>query len=234
LLLCLVAACRFDHGFGPDEHVDSADATLPHGDATVGAVDAATDGAAGTSMLILRPSVDSWLRQQFPDEIHGNDGDLRTGSGSTFARANRIVLAFDVSAIPNTCTISDARLFLYFFQEDFSGVSPTFEAHRITQSWSETVATWTARNGVANWTNPGSDYDSTAAASTVITAAQFGWKSWNLTTLTLQWRSGTANYGVTLLEPGDNAGNNGRKLFHSMQSDTSGGDNRPYLRVTCN
>src|SRR5262245_45150057 len=67
-LLCVVAACHFDHGFGPGGPGDDpgADGSVTHVDAATGAADAPPDGTTGTSALILRPTVDSWLRQQFP------------------------------------------------------------------------------------------------------------------------------------------------------------------------
>ena len=46
--------------------------------------------------------------------------------------------------------------------------------------------------------------------------------------------SASANYGVAIAEPIDAAGNDGRKLFYSMQSSTAPTDLRPYVRVTCN
>jgi len=233
-LLCLVTACSFHPGSPetgglPPTLLDGATNGSSDVDATSAIPDAARD-----AVLVLRPDADAWLRQQFPTEVHGADGDLRSGSGSTIARANRLLVRYDVTSIPVACSITEARLFLYFFQEDFTGVSPTLGAHRITVAWSESSATWNVRTTGTNWSTAGGDFASTAAATVTVNAASFGWKSWDLTSLTMEWRNGTqSNYGVAIVEPIDANAGDGRKLFYSMQSSTTPIDLRPYVRVTC-
>ncbi len=231
LLPCLIAGCSFEHGI-PLETGDSgarSDAATRDGDL------ARDSDSTDTNELTLRPTADTWLREQFPTEIHGSDADLRTGSGSTYNRANRVLLAFDVAAIPTSCTVKTAILCLYFFQEDFTNVSPTLEAHRVTASWTEAATTWLSRDGVNAWGSAGGDFAGGSDAAKTVGANAFGWITWDLTALIGQWRSGSQpNYGVALVEPNDALGNGGRKLFYSMQSATTLQDLRPYLRVTCN
>jgi hypothetical protein len=223
VLVCLVAGCSFEHGFRP-----GADASSATGDSVI-----AGDGA-GATMTVLRPDADCWLRQQYPTENHANDLDVRIGSGSTVARANRGLVHFDLGPLPVPCTLSESRLFLYFFDEDFTSVSPTLEAHHVTASWSESSATWNSRSAGTAWTSPGGDFAAEADATAIVQAAAFGWISWDVTALVRQWRSGAvANFGVALLEPGDNTGTGGRKLFFSMQTSATPTDRRPHLSVRC-
>jgi hypothetical protein len=239
-VVCLATACSFQPGSAPGTGADDTgpidDTPIGSGDvdAATATADAADDTEIMPGVLVLRPDADAWLRQQYPTEAHGADGDLRSGSGSTIARANRILVHYDVASIPVACSIREARLFLYFFQEDFS-VSPTLGAHRITVAWSEASTTWKVRTAGTNWSKAGGDFATTATATATITAATYGWKSWDLTALTIQWRDLTQpNYGVAIVEPIDAAGNDGGKLFYSMQSSTMPTDLRPYVRVTCN
>lgn len=188
----------------------------------------------GTTSIILAPVADSWLRQQFPTEIHGRDSDLRTGSGSTLARANRMVLKFDVSSLPAACDVTDAGVYAYYFAEDFSGVTPTFEAHRITAQWDEASATWNDRELATPWGVPGGDFDAAIEAATPAPAGAFGFLSWSVTNLVAQWLSGAVpNFGLAIVEPNDNNVTGGRKLFHSEQSNVLPQDLRPFLRITC-
>jgi hypothetical protein len=227
VLVCLAAGCSFQHRIAPD-----ADGVIASSDSGVIGSDAKGSDAPTGSFIDLRPDADTWLRQQFPTEVHGSDIDLRAGSGSSTARANRALMHFDLTGV--ACTITSAQLNLFFYQEDFSNVSPILEAHHVTSTWSESSATWESRSGGTAWTTAGGDFAATSDGSTIVPAGMFGWITWDLTAITKQWRSGAvANYGLLLLEPNDNAGNGGRKEFLSMQASTSTPDRRPYLHVQC-
>jgi len=217
-----LCACAFHPGVLQSE----LDASSPTVDTSL-AADGSTTADAAAGALLLRSIADAWLRQQFPTENHGADADLRSGSGSTTSRANRIVISFDVSGLPATCQLSAARLYLYYYAEDFVSISPTLEAHRITAPWIEGTTTW------STWGSPGGDFDLSIESSVIAMAATFGWLSWDVTTLAGQWRAGTVpNYGVIILE-NDNTNYGGRKLFYSAQSSTTPTDLRPYLQIEC-
>lgn len=175
---------------------------------------------------------DAYVRQEYPDENHGLDLDLRAGSGSTTARANRTFMMFDLSGLAG-CDVTAAQLSLYYASEAFGGISPTLEIHRVTASWSESSVTWSSRSSGMPWTAAGGDFDAVATSAVTAQAAAFGWLSWDMSSLVTAWLAGTApNFGLEILEPNDNAGNMGRKLFASAQSGTSP-DHRPVLAVTC-
>jgi hypothetical protein len=174
-------------------------------------------------------SADSYIRQQFPTENHGFDMDIRAGSGSTNLRANRALLRFDVFTI--TCNVSRATLLLYYWGEDFTGVSPVLEVHRVTRAWTEASVTWARASTMTPWTTPGGDFDPAIVASATLGASVFGWVQWDITSLVQAWLSGTVNNGMILLEPNDGQGGNGRKLFYSREETDI--TLRPDLVVRC-
>jgi hypothetical protein len=228
-LVILVTGCRFSSPF------TGADTDAPPGMHDAREIDArvidAMPDAPGASTLTLHATVDAYTRQQFPDENHGIDADLRTGSGSTIDRANRLLVAFDVTAIPAGCQMTAAHLNLYYYAEDFIGVSPTLSAYRVTAAWTETAVTWNSRTAAQAWATTGGDH-ATAESSVVASAATFGWLAWDVTAMTGMWRSNSAsNFGVMVAEPNDDPGNGGRKLFYSMQSSNT--QLRPFISVDC-
>jgi hypothetical protein len=75
------------------------------------------------------------------------------GTGSTTARANRAFLMFDLAGLSG-CDVAAAQLSLYFEAEDYPGVSPTLEVHRVTASWTESSVTWSSRSSGTPWTEP--------------------------------------------------------------------------------
>ena len=133
--------------------------------------------------------------------------------------------AFDVATIPASCDVTRARVLLYFFQDDFTGVSPTFSAHRVTTAWAAAQTTWNAP-----WASPGGDYAAHVESSNVMSPGAFGWIAWDVTAVVTAWRTGTANYGVEILEANDDPANMGRKEFYSSRAAA----NHPYLEITCN
>jgi hypothetical protein len=174
-------------------------------------------------------ATDAYTRQQFPTENHGGDPDIRAGSGSTVARANRAMLAFDVSGI--TCNVTSATMRLNYYAEDFAGVSIVLTAHRITSPWLAPETTWNRASDAAAWTSPGGDFDPAVVATAPLGAGAFGWVSWDVTSAVEAWLSGTPNYGLILMEPNDNQGGQGRKYFYSK--DSLNVALRPTLVVSC-
>jgi len=228
-LVILLTGCKFTSPFSGGE-TDAPSGTIDARMIDARVIDAMPD-APGASTVTLQASVDAYTRQQFPDENHGIDADLRTGSGSTTSRANRLFVAFDVTAIPAGCEVTAAHLNLYYYAEDFINVSPTLSAYRVTAAWSETAVTWNSRIAGVAWASSGGDHDA-AESSVVAPAAAFGWLVWDVTAMTRGWRSGgSSNFGVMVAEPNDDPGNQGRKLFYSMQSANT--QLRPFLSVDC-
>jgi len=198
-----------------------------------GSNDARDDGS--TAMVIDLPATaDTFLRQQFPTELHGGDVNQRCGSGDPAnCCTNRAVYRFDLTALPGTCTIAKAELRSYYYAQDYSDRSPMLGAHRLTSDWVELQASWNSRASGTGWNTSGGDFEPTAVATVVATAGAYGWLAWDVTTLAQAWHAATVpNYGVIVVEPNDvNGADRGRKFFHTRETSTTA--NRPHLRVSC-
>ncbi len=123
-----------------------------------------------------------------PDDSTGVDAYLSSGAysnlnlGSTnlaFIGAStgkspisyRMLLRFDLSAVPQGAFITGAQLAL----TKNSGVytsGAAFHAHRLTrEDWTELGVTWDVYDGVHAWTTPGGDYATEHAASATLVTA---------------------------------------------------------------
>lgn len=210
------------------------------GDATQATPDASANtggedsggGGGNPEVIDLVATTDTFLRAQFPTQIHGNDTYHRCGSGNPGYYTNRAVYRFDVSMLPEACTIVKADLRAYYFDQDYAR-SPTLAAHRVTSDWTEASATWNSRMNGTPWTTAGGDFEATPLSSVVAMNGQYGWLAWDITALASAWRAGTLpSYGVIVVEPNDLGGaSEGRKFFYTTEVSTAA--NRPHLRVTC-
>jgi len=177
---------------------------------------------------------DAWIREQFPDENHGSDQDLRAGSGSMTSRANRLLVQFDVSPLQPACSFSEAILMLYYFEDgepQWANVDVMLAAHPVTQSWTESQVTWNTYDGNDPWAAAGGDYDPSETSESAIVGGQYGWVSWDVTDMLMGWCQDTvANHGLIIREHPDNGSGQGRKIFHSNEY-AADPDLRPALVV---
>ena len=138
----------------------------------------------------------------------------------------RGILWFDMSSLADTKVI-DAKLELYFYTSaDASSLD--ISAHRITSSWAEMSVNWQMRDILNAWSSLGGDFDATALDTVSGLTNNYGWKSWNITSLVDGWVNGTyQNYGVLIYSP---TALNTWKDFYS--SDYTGVSLRPKLNIT--
>gem|GEM_PF-2448643 len=165
--------------------------------------------------LATPPVADTWVNEA---SATTNYGTATTMSVQTRSGQNRRVLVqFDVSAIPSGTTVSNATLYLYMSTAPVQ--SRTYAAHRITSTWTET--------GV-NWNNQPT-FNSTATATTATGTVGGVWLSWNVTSDVQAWVNGTAaNYGILVK---DNAENSGTKYTGTFAT-KEGGSNVSYLSIS--
>src|SRR5881394_725840 len=135
-----------------------------------------------------------------------NNGAAKTVSTHTAQNANqRSMVRFDLSAtgLNSNTALKTSTLNLVPATPLFTSRSQ--EVHRITGTtdWTEAGVTWNTRNGVLAWTNPGGDFDATAAdtqpsGTTAGTAISFNVLSDSTSANIPQgWINGTIpNYGL--------------------------------------
>jgi hypothetical protein len=76
----------------------------------------------------------------------------------------------------------------------------------VTQSWTESGATWDTYDGTNDWpvNNDGGDYDTQIEDTTTVAAGSDAWYSWDITNLTTGWRNGTyQNNGMIFISDFD-------------------------------
>ena len=120
---------------------------------------------AFADVSIFPPSKDSRGNSLVPDQSEGfavNIG-LGTSVGGSMVRS---FLAFDLSSIPVSSTITNVELKLS--PAVINGVPIPISVHKITTSWDESTASWNTP-----WTNPGGDFISTASKSDTLTGGGF-------------------------------------------------------------
>ena len=114
------------------------------------------------------------------------------------------------------------------------------QAHQILVNWAEAQATsinrltgtaWNVAHVGLNDIDAKSSYESTLFFYLVGGQQVYGWKSWDLSSLTQKWVSGTAtNYGVVLWATNETT--DGKDLrFYSSEAVAPNDVNRPYLEV---
>lgn len=152
-------------------------------------------------------------------DVRENGGGITNSGGNSqiFTRthstgAYRALIQYDLSSIPSSHRVVSATLRVWVV----SGSNSYVGVHRVTQSWQEYVLTWANSGGVA--------HDSAAAAS-FTPAASTRYYDIDITSLTQQWRSGTANNGVLLKLV---SSNNNSVTFSSREGPST---QRPQLVV---
>ena len=147
--------------------------------------------------VCLPATQDSFTVQDKPWQVHGADVELKVRSDSGFER--RLLIEFDLSAIPPTRTVVDAKLRLY---ETSSVAGQTISLYRLTNSWIESQMNWTQRDTVNRWITAGGDYNATPVASFAPNVAN-QYREIIVTELAQNWVNGTfSNYGLLLRSSG--------------------------------
>jgi hypothetical protein len=176
---------------------------------------------------ILQPGavngIDTYLNENSPGTNYGTDTYVRVEKGT---RDRNSLLWFDVSSLTDVKVV-DAQLELYMYSSEDAVSSLDISAHRVTQPWAENDATWDNRDIFNFWVNPGGDYNPAAEDTVFGLTNNYGWKSWNITTLVDGWADGTfSNRGVLLYAT---SGANTWKQFYS--SDYFISTRRPRLTI---
>ncbi len=152
-----------------------------------------------TDTCTFSATQDSYVRSDSAG-TNTNTGYLWVGTGpGGFGTANyRSFVKFNTSgaceetgaAIPSGASTVSASLDLYIQSAPSS--SRTYQAHRVTATWTETTPTWT-------WSNAGGNVSGSATATTATGTTTGVWNSWDVTTDVSAFLSGSASdYGWML------------------------------------
>ncbi|MFD7442329.1 DNRLRE domain-containing protein [Streptomyces sp. NPDC059909] len=151
------------------------DKSSPYGNRSTDAVGQSLTGRDGSYAVSLRPDAE-WLaapERQYPvvvdptisvsptptqsqdvmissdDPAANHDGSWRLSVGNTTTGSSRALLRFGLSGVPAGTKLDSAELKLYYDQTHTTDANEVqLEAHRATQSWTESQATWNNANGI--------------------------------------------------------------------------------------
>jgi chitodextrinase len=171
--------------------------------------------------VCLPTAQDSFVVQDKPWQVHGADIELKIRPNAGFER--RLFIGFDLSSIPPTYTVTDAKLRLY---ETTTTTGQTVNLYRLTNSWVESQMNWTNRDSVNRWITAGGDFNGTSVGSFVPNLAN-QYREINITGLAQSWVNGTfSNYGLILRS----SGSIGEAKFASRETLTT--TQKPELCIT--
>ena len=158
------------------------------------------NGSGSNGTVTLEASQDTTINSGAPSLNYGDCYELTTSRGGASDLGDwRLLIQFDLSAIPAGVTIDSAELRLAKLSGDNAGVD--FNIHRATSAWDEGLgscggstyeANWNLRQTSTSWATPGGDYILTPLATVHITVnGIYSWSGSDLTTVVSSWYQGT-------------------------------------------
>jgi hypothetical protein len=195
----------------------------------------AMTGPAYATLTTITPSADNYLSSFDPSTNYGADatGYVRSGyTGGYNGAVDRLVLKFDLSAIPACSSVNSAYLLLYYFdsaQSDPAG--RTYNAYRLIEDWSETGSTWNSRDTGVPWTTAGGVWTTEGYASSIVPPSYGQWMSWDVTGIVKDWiESNQPNNGFIIRDPNDGVSSTDAAAIFRLRQWTSESV-RPVLKI---
>ncbi|MBX3421912.1 MAG: DUF2341 domain-containing protein [Pirellulaceae bacterium] len=177
----------------------------------------ASDGRGGSSTQTISVTVtdavgtdviyafeDTYITSVNTGFNYGQSSSLIVDRSGGSIGNSRILIQFDLSAIPSDATITSATLIM---NSTANGGAMNINVYRLTQAWTEGAqsgaagaASWTQAQAGVNWTLAGGAFNSTVIAT--LNTGDTGQHSWNITSLVNSWYLGNfANFGLVIGSP---------------------------------
>ncbi len=147
----------------------------------------------------------------------------KTAAGAEF----RSLIEFNVSSIPDSNTVTSAKVQIYLAYASNNSANMTIRAYRLTSAWSSIATTWNNSTASSAWSTPGGTYDSTLLDTISVGNATLPYNI-SITTAARGWVNGSySNFGIILIAY--NISDGDYKDFNSSESDSN--DTRPRIFV---
>lgn len=165
---------------------------------------------------------DTMIIHNAPTNNYGSFAAINVGAYGAASDKRRGLFYFDLSSIPSSAVINEAR---FVFNVDTftpqNGSSLSMAAYAIDSAWVETVETWD--------TNSGGHYSSEIGTATVSSAG--GWVMFLSAAKVQEWVSGAAtNFGFILISQTESSATADDIIIFSSK-EASNSALRPYLQV---
>ncbi|MEQ8175485.1 MAG: DNRLRE domain-containing protein [Syntrophomonadaceae bacterium] len=92
--------------------------------------------------LVFKPTDNVYISEYYPDQNYAGSSYLYCGQFSGSGDIYRSLLHFDLSSIPASCTINEAKLKLYIFWNTTPAVSRHINVFSALGSFSQDTVTW--------------------------------------------------------------------------------------------
>ncbi len=185
--------------------------------------------------LDLQPGpegIDKYIDEWFTTWTPPDGSDLTANSQydplEVYNRRDRIVMKWNLSAVPPGATILDATLWLY---EKGGRVKPLeYTIRAINGSWDEQSVSWRNRDSTHSWSQYGGDFSTESFSSGTIDGLN-GWHTLDLTRLVDLWTRGAAPNNGFIIVPNDDLDDT-TKTFTDCEEMTKV-TQRPRLVIHC-
>ncbi len=154
--------------------------------------------------LVIEASADALLDSSYPTANFGKGYAIGVGYGKIPPSAQRSLLRFDLSAIPEGAVLVEAQLRLYLSQAT-GAATVDVGVYNVTSEWEEDEVTWQTAPSTG-------ELFAQAKVGTSI-----GWYTWDVTELVGKWLAGILpNYGLEIA--GAAAGASFTRVFNSREA----------------
>jgi len=184
-------------------------------------VHTATSSISPTTCTLSTADADSYVSSSSPSSNFGTAATLNVQAAGILGSDMRTFVRFMLGScsIPASSLVTAASLELYLYAAP--GAARTYDAHRVTASWTETGITWSNQ--------PGTAASATASVSTGTTDNVT--LTWDVTTDVQALVDGTANNGWQVRDQ-DESPLLGSQLGQFRSADHGTASQRPILEVT--
>jgi len=172
---------------------------------------------AGTNTIIrINVRKDAFIASRQPDTNFGGNQELRLGWNTGTYEAMRILIEFDIAAIPRNAIVHNAQLHIFQLGVTPGGDRPMgYRAQYMRSAWDEGGVTWNNANYLGGENLQLRDVD-----------AGIGWKQADVTNLVKSWYSGAqTNHGLIVIGD-ETASANRMREFTARES-----SNSPYITI---
>ncbi len=160
----------------------------------------------------------------------GSSSDFNTYTYPINTSANRLVILWDVSNIPQDAIIKKAVLSLYMYEAQ--GTDYEITAHRIINNQPDiNTCTWNTYDGTNSWTggNNGGEQDIAPADNSAIVNITTGYKNFDITDMLRRWVANPSTNLGMILDSDVTAASDDHRYFRPTEY--SNPDMRPKLTV---
>ena len=174
---------------------------------------------------------DTMINLWEPDTNYGASPTLQWRANGTDGPVRKILIRFDLSALPADAIIDGGQLCLYDYAETQDFGSAEIAIHRLQRDWQPMEATWKLATAQLPWQQPGAagPLDRADAATDVLpmdAAAPPGWRCFDVSADLKAWTTnGVENHGW-ILEPSADY-----SLFLVAASEYTNPSQRPRLTL---